>query len=124
MPLEVQTLTYAADVSFQESVDNGLRAIELSTGGENSYSEVGSRYRTSVSLLRLGKLDAVRPHTMAMVDIVARRSVSRVFAGLCFEPILSLSCLEGDWNSGRKSSNQGLEFLPLIHVRLLDLAPS
>ena len=43
VPLEVQTFTYAAVVSgqhlhWQESVENGLRAIELAAGDENPNS--------------------------------------------------------------------------------------
>jgi len=59
VPLEVQTLTYAADVHarnlhWQDSVDNGLRAIELATGDEPPYSEVISRYRTALGFLVMG----------------------------------------------------------------------
>jgi len=66
VPLEAQTLTYAAGVSgrhlhWQDSVDNGLRAIELATGDENPYSEMLSRYWTALSLLFMGDLDAARP---------------------------------------------------------------
>ena len=44
VPLEVQTLTQAANVSgqylqWQESVDNGRRAIELATGDENTLAD-------------------------------------------------------------------------------------
>jgi len=64
--LEVRTLTYAAVVSglhlrWQESVDNGLRAIDLSTGGEIPWSELLSRCWTAFSLLYMGDLDAARP---------------------------------------------------------------
>ncbi len=79
VPLEVQTLTYAADVSaqhlrLQESVDNGLRAIELATGDENLFSDVVSRWWTAVSLLFMGDLDAARPHALVLRDLAERRS--------------------------------------------------
>lgn len=53
--LEVQTLAYAADASgqhlhWQDSVDNGLRAIELAAGDENTFSEILSRFWIAVSL--------------------------------------------------------------------------
>ncbi len=67
VPLEAQTLAYATDVSgqhlhWQESVDHGLRAIDLASDDEQPYSEVLSRYWTALSLLHMGDLDAARPH--------------------------------------------------------------
>ncbi|MCZ6867265.1 MAG: tetratricopeptide repeat protein, partial [Chloroflexi bacterium] len=117
VPLEVQTLTYAAIVSgqhlrWQESVDNGLRAIELATGDENTLSEVLSRWWSAVSLLRMGDLDAARPHALAMRDLVERRS-SRLLASIGFVPVTSLPCLEGHWNVGREYSDRGLDLSPL-----------
>ena len=55
LPLEVRTLAYAAGVSgqdlrWQESVDNGLRAIELTADDENPFSELLSRIWTAASL--------------------------------------------------------------------------
>ena len=114
VPLEVQTLVVAANVRFQhllfqESVDNSVRAIELSTSGENNYIEMASRFRAAAGLLRLGNLDAARPHTMALLEIARRRSTTRIFTRISSASILSLSCLEGDWNKGCESSDQGLE---------------
>jgi len=111
LPLELQTLSYAAVVSgqhlrWQESVDNGLRAIELATGDENPYYEVVSRYWTAICLLDMGNLDAARSHALALRDLVERRrSTPRQHAGLGFGPITSLACLEGDWKAGREYSD-------------------
>ena len=119
VPLEVQTLTYAAAVSgqhlqFQESVDNGLRAIELATGGENLFSVVISRYWTALGLLRLGgNLDAVRPYVLSMRDLAEKRTTPRPLARIGFNAIIHLACLEGDWKAGRESSDRGLEMSPL-----------
>ncbi|MCH8108013.1 MAG: protein kinase [Chloroflexi bacterium] len=124
VPLEVQTLTYASAVSgqhlnWQESVDNGLRAIELATGDENPHSLYFSRFWTAASLLRMGDLDAARPHAMVLRDLAENRSVPRVLAGFCFLQITHLSCLEGDWRAGRESSDRGLEVSPLNFMLLV-----
>ncbi len=97
LQLEVQTLTYAAGVSgqhlrWQESVENGLRAIELATGDENPFSDLVSRFWTALSLLAMGNLDLARPYTLAMRELVERRSNSRLLAGDNFSVITSLSC--------------------------------
>ena len=118
VPLEVQTLTYAADVSgqhlhWQESIDHGLRSIELATAGENPYSEVYSRFWTAVSLLHTGDPDAARPHALVLRDLAERRSTTQALAGLSFVPIVTLSCLEGDWRAGREYSDRLLEVSPL-----------
>ena len=62
VPLEVRPLTHAADVNglhthWQESIDRGLRAIELATRVENPYSEGFSRFWAALSLLHTGDLD-------------------------------------------------------------------
>ncbi|MCI0795075.1 MAG: AAA family ATPase [Chloroflexi bacterium] len=124
VPLEVQTLTYAAVVSgmhlqWQESVDNGLRAIELATGDENPFSEVFSRYWTAQGLLFMGDLDAARPHALVLRDLVERRSTPRLLASRGFVPVTWLSCLEGDWTAGREYSDRGLELAPLNPQLLL-----
>ncbi len=118
VPLEVQTLTYATDVSGQhlhwlESVDKGMRAIELATGDETPYSEVLSRFWTAVSLLHMGDLDAARPLALALRDLAERRSTTRHLAGLSWVPIITLSCLVGDWRAGREYSDWGLEVAAL-----------
>jgi len=125
VPLEVQTLTYAAAVGgqhlrWQESVDNGLRALELAAGDENPFRDVVSRFRIADSLLRLGDLDAARPHALVLRDLAQRRRNARQLATIGFWPISSLSCLEGDWKAGREYSGRGLEVSPL---NLLLLVP-
>ena len=124
VPLEVQTLVYAAGVSgnhlhWQESVDNALRAIELSTGKETPFSEVSSRLWTGLGLLHMGELDAARPHALALRSMGERRSTPRPMAGRSFQVITLLSSLEGDWSSAREHSDRGLEASPLT-PRLLE----
>ena len=121
--LELQTLTNACDVSarnlhWQESVGNGVRAINLLTGDENPYYEVLSRYFTALSLLHLGDPDASRPHAVALRDMTDRR-VTGVLASLSFGPTIYLSCLEGEWKAGRAYSDRSLEVAPLDPLLLL-----
>jgi tetratricopeptide (TPR) repeat protein len=124
LPLEVQTLAYAAHVSgenlhSQESVDNGLLALELAGGDENPFSGALSRWWTAVSLLRMGDLDMARPHALAMRDLAERRSTPRQLAGNGFTPITYVSCLEGHWKVGREYSDRSLEMAPLNPQLLL-----
>ena len=100
-------------VRWQESVDHGLRAIELATGDENPLSDMVSRYWTANCLLGMGDPDAARPHILVLRDLAERRSTHRQNAGLGFAPITSLSCLEGDWKAGREFSDRGLAVSPL-----------
>ena len=94
--LEVQTLAHAAALSYQlldgqESVDNGLRAVELATGDESHISGLVSRWWPAMSLLHMGELDAARPHALALRDLAERRSTPRLFASNGFVPITYLS---------------------------------
>jgi hypothetical protein len=110
-------LTYAADVSGQhlhwrESVDHGLRAISLASAPEINHSAVLSRWWTSVSLLHIGDLEQARPHALVLRDLAAKQSAPRYFSTLSFVPIVTLSCLEGDWNAGREYCNRSLKRVP------------
>ena len=123
VPLEVQTSTYAALVSgqhlhWQESADNGLRAIELATANENPFIDLISRYWTALSPLAMGDPDAARPHVLVMRDLAERRSTPRILASNHLMVVTTLSCLEGDWKAGREYSDRGLEVSPL-HPQLL-----
>jgi DNA-binding CsgD family transcriptional regulator/tetratricopeptide (TPR) repeat protein len=125
--LEMRTLIYAAAVSgrhlnWRESVDSGLRAIELATGDDTPWSIYGPRYWTAQGLLYLGDLEAARPHALALRDLAKRRSTPRVLASYSFISITSLSCLVGDWEAGRGDCDSALEISPLIAHLLGNLA--
>ena len=114
MPLEVQALTHAAAVSglnlhWQESLVNGLGAIELSTGEEPPFIEFASRWWTVASLIQMGDLEGARPHALLLRALAERRSTSRVLARIIMHLITDLACLEGDWKAGREYSDRGLE---------------
>ena len=98
VPLEVQTLTYAAAVSgqhlrWQEAVDNGLRAIALTANDEHPASDVVSRWWTASGLLRMGHIDAARVHTLVLRDLAGGRSTPRLLAGNGFATISFMSVL-------------------------------
>ena len=121
--LELQALTNACDVSgrnlnWQESIENGVRAVELLTGDENPYYEVLSRYFTALGFLHLGSPEDARPHALALRNLTERR-VTGVLASLCFGPTIYLACLQGDWRAGREISDQGLALAPLDPLLLL-----
>ncbi len=116
--LEVESLNYAATVSanhlrWQESVNHGLRGMELAAGHEIPFADWLCRWWTVVSLLRLGDCDAARPHVLALRNLVETRGIARRRASSGFSAINYLSCLEGDWQAGREDSGRGLELTPL-----------
>ena len=118
--LEVQTLTYTALVNgqhlhWQESADNGLRAIELATADENPFSDLISRFWTALGRLALDNLDAARPHVLVMRDLADRRSTPRLLATNHLLVATTLACLEGDWKSGRELGDHGLECYRYTH---------
>ena len=90
---------------WQDSVDHGLRAIELAIGDESPFSALAPRFSIVSSLLRMGELDAARPQALVLRDMVERRSTPRSFA-VGLSHIASLSCLEGDWRAGREYSDR------------------
>ena len=116
MSLEVETLAHVSGLNFQhlhwqESVDNGLRAIELATGDENTFSD---RFRIVDSLLRMGELDAASPHAVEyMRRRTEKRGTSWRAASLGLTPITYRLCLEGDWRAAREYSERGLELSPM-----------
>jgi ATP/maltotriose-dependent transcriptional regulator MalT len=121
--LEVQTLTYAADVSgqhlrWQESVNYGLRAISLATGHENNFSAVLSRWWTAVSLLHTGDLERARSPALALRDLAAKQSTPRYYSIFGFVPIVTLSCLEGNWKAGREYYDRIQEGAPTFRQLL------
>ena len=116
--LEFQTLSHAAGMGYfhlhlRESIDNGLRAIELDTGEENPFAYMPVHWFTAISLLAIGDLDAARPHALVERDHAKRRGTPRVSASHFFTPITYLACLEGDWKAGREYSDKGMEVSPL-----------
>ena len=102
---------------WQDSVDHGLRAIELAIGDESPFSALAPRFSIVSSLLRMGELDAARPQALVLRDMVERRSTPRSFA-VGLSHIASLSYLEGDWQAGREYSDRAMEVSPL-HISLL-----
>ncbi len=118
VPLEVQTLTYAAIVHgqhlhWQDSVDHGLRAIELASVDENPLSDVNRRWWAAASFLRTGRLDEARLHVGVLRDLAERRTTPRSGSSHALEIIAYVSVLEGDWMASREHSDRGLDMSPL-----------
>ena len=118
VPLETRTLAYACAANahhlhWQESVGNGLRAIELTTGGEYTYSEFLSRFWTTVSLLSMGDLVAARRHALVLRDLADRRSTPQQHIDGILMLLTFLSVGEADWKAGREYTDRGLELAPL-----------
>lgn len=121
--LEMQTLAYAADVSgnhlrWQESVDNGLRAIQLATDNENAYSEVLPRWWTIVGSQHLGNLELALAHALPLRALAERRSTPLLLASIGNVPLVSLPWLMGDWQEGRGNSDRNLEMSPVSQAPL------
>ena len=121
--LEIQTLAYGADVSgnhlrWRESLDNGLRAIQLATGNENAYSEVLPRWWTIVSSHHMGNLDLALAHASPLRALAERRSTPLLLASIANVPLVSLPCLVGDWQEGRENSDRNLELSPVSQAPL------
>ena len=79
VPLEVQTLSYAAEVNgvhghWQESVDHGLRAIALANNNADSLCGVLPRWWVATSLLYSGDFDAARRHALVLLARIHRRT--------------------------------------------------
>jgi len=111
--LEARSLTYAASVSgqhlrLQESVDYGMRAIELTNDGTHTWSELTSRFWTAHSLLSLGNLDAARPYALILRDL-NERGISPASHVV---PITYLACLVGDWEAARRYCDSGSQMGP------------
>jgi len=123
VPLEVQTLAYAADVSgnhihWQECVDNGLRAIELDGGNADTYSGALPRWWVATSLLYLGQFETARAHALVLLELAERPSTPPLLASHTFVPITALMSVTGDWAAGREYSDRGLDVQPLNPVLL------
>ena len=116
--MEMEALAYISSVAYrhlhlQESVDNGLLAIELATVGENPFYELFPRHFTAASLLGMGDLKGARTHASVMGELAGRRNPQRQLASMSLMTIASLSCLEGDWEAAREASDRSLDLSPL-----------
>ena len=67
----------------------------------------------------MGDLEAARPHALFLRDLAEKRSTPQMQASNSFAPIMTLSCLVGDWNAGREYSDRGLEVSPHNHNFLI-----
>ena len=120
--LEVRTLANATQVNLhhgrsQETIETGLRAIELASRIDDPRQEATARYYTSFALAQIGDLEGARRHSTALLAL-ARRLRDRQLLAIAFSANQRLCLLQGEWDSARDYIDGGLALLPK-EVRLL-----
>ena len=75
--LEVRTLANATQVNLhhgrsQETIETGLRAIELASRIDDPRQEATARYYTSFALAQIGDLEGARRHSTALLALAQR----------------------------------------------------
>ena len=125
--LEMRTLAAATVVNFmqirwQEAVEKGLQAIELSRRVDDPSAESTARYWTSVTLATKGEVEGARLHSTAN-QTLAERLRDRVSVAHAFWPSEIVSYLEGDWRAAREFSDKGLAVLPMDPRLLMNRVP-
>ncbi|MDP6453011.1 MAG: AAA family ATPase, partial [SAR202 cluster bacterium] len=114
--LEMQTLAFGADVDwyhfrFQDSLDKGLRAIELAERVDDLHSLVTARFYVARAWDFIGNLEQARVHATALL---ADAKELRDHSWLAWAYWISgtLARLEGDWETARSYNEQGLSVAP------------
>lgn len=120
--LEMLTLLNSSTVDYwhlmwQETVDKGLRVIDLAQQAGDKLSEVAARFWVGVALLNIGDTEAVRPHAGAILpgaeslrDRYWLTSALWLNARVCFA--------QGDWQAAKHFNERGLSVSP-FDARLL-----
>jgi tetratricopeptide (TPR) repeat protein len=114
--LEAQTLASATQVDWwfshwHESVQKGLRAIELAGRADNLYAEVTARWHVSQALCVIGDSEGARRQAAAFL-VAAERLRDR---GLLVHGLITncvVAQLEGDWKTARGFSDRALGLEP------------
>jgi tetratricopeptide (TPR) repeat protein len=112
----MQTLAFGADVDwyhfrFQDSLDKGLRAIELAEQVDDLFSLVTARFYVARAWDFIGNLEQARVHATALL---ADAKELRDHSWLAWAYWISgtLARLEGDWENAREYNEQGLIVAP------------
>ena len=114
--LEVRTLANATQVHLhhrrrQETIETGLRAIELASHIDDPRHEATARYYTSTALANNGDIEGARRHSTALLAL-ARRLRDRELLNTAFHANQRLCRLQGDWDSARDYIDRGLASWP------------
>ncbi len=120
--LELRTLANASQVHHhygrgQETIETGLRAIELAGRIDDPRHEAIARYYISAALAVNGDLEGARRHAAATLALAERLRDRQMLTNV-FNVNQILCRLEGAWDSARDYIDRGLAFLP-TECRLL-----
>ena len=124
--LEVWTLVSASHVDhyhlrLQESLEKGLRSIELARRADDVHAEVQARYFAVLSLIVAGDIEGVRLHAAACLE-AAERLRDRNWLALALWTNDIVSRLEGDWPDAQAFSDRSLAVAPrdprLFHTQI------
>ena len=105
--LEVRTLANMANIygfhlRWDECLDAGLRAIELSTEMDDSQSEMRAHLWTANALIQKGELEQATNQGELILE-VAERLHDRTWIAFGLYPILFAPVAKGDWRSVRQN---------------------
>ncbi len=115
--LEMQILADAANVDmlhsrYQESLEKGMRAIELAHHVDDPRAEALARYTTVLVQLALGDLARMRLQASALLTI-AERLRDRFWLSMALRSNEDVAHLAGDWHTARAFSDRGLAVSPM-----------
>jgi DNA-binding CsgD family transcriptional regulator len=115
--LEMQTLADAANVDmlhsrYQESLEKGMRAIELAHHVDDPRADALARYTTVLVQLALGDLARMRLQASALLTI-AERLRDRFWLSMALRSNEDVALLVGDWHTARAFSDRGLVVSPM-----------
>ena len=121
--LEMQTLASAATVDylhlhFQESLEKGLRAIELAQQMDDLQAQFEAREVMSLVLTMTGEPEDVPVHASEAVAL-AEKLGSSITLALALSLQTVLSSFRGDWNGVRDSSDKAMSALYLDYRFLI-----
>jgi tetratricopeptide (TPR) repeat protein len=114
--LEMRTLASALYVDyfhrrFQESVEKGLRAINLAHRADDLQAEVEARFWVGVALMIMGDLQGAGEHAAATLE-PAEKLRHRFWLGGAIYLNECVRRLKGDWRAARVFSDRGLAVSP------------
>ncbi len=110
--LEMRTLTNAGIIDHmhlrhEESMEQTLRAIELSRHVDDPETEFRARETASGVLISIGEPEKARAHASAALTLAERLHSRHTLVFSCAMH-LTVSFLQGDWKGAREFSDRGL----------------
>ena len=104
--LELRTLGNAAAVDmyhyrYLESLEKGLRGLELARGVDNPQAELAVLFRAGYGLMVTGDLQRAKPHFERMLEL-AERLRDRFWLATAVLSSAQASIYEGDWGAARQ----------------------